>query len=178
MEIIFKDYSTLNKEESLEILKIRNTDFIRKNMINNELINFENHAKWINTLRDNSEKKYFAVICDELVCGSCSLVKENENFTWGIFFKTGINPVISSLCAYLFIENSFLSPDIKKIGSLVKKDNRSAYRFNKNLGFELYKEDEKYFYLELRELKWENSKNSKLLKPIKNYLDKIEYEFK
>ena len=39
MKIVFKDYSTLNEQESFEILNIRNKDFIRKNMITNEIIN-------------------------------------------------------------------------------------------------------------------------------------------
>lgn len=82
------------------------------------------------------------------------------------------------LCLPFFLENCFLNDDIEKLTSLVKKENIIAFGFNKNFGFELYKEDEEYFYLELEKQKWENRKNSKLLKPIKNYLDKINYEFK
>jgi UDP-4-amino-4,6-dideoxy-N-acetyl-beta-L-altrosamine N-acetyltransferase len=178
MKIVFKNYSYLNEKESLEILNIRNTDFIRKNMITSEIITFENHTKWISSLKDNLDKKYFVVICENEILGSCSWVKENEEFTWGIFFKDGVNPIISSVCSYLFLEQCFFDEKIEELDSLVKKENSSAFSFNKNFGFELYKEDEEYFYLELEKQKWENRKNSKLLKPIKNYLDKIEYEFK
>ena len=178
MKIVFKNYSTLNEQESFEILNIRNKDFIRKNMITNEIINLENHTKWINSLKNNLDKKYFAVLCENEVLGSCSWVKEKDEFTWGIFFKEEINPIISSSCTYLFLENCFFNDKIEKLGSLVKKENSIAFSFNKNFGFELYKEDEQYFYLELEKQKWENRKNSKLLKPIKNYLDKIDYEFK
>ena len=178
MKIVFKNYSILNEQESFEILNIRNKDFIRKNMITNEIINLENHIKWINSLKNNLDKKYFAVLCENEVLGSCSWVKEKDEFTWGIFFKEEINPIISSSCTYLFLENCFFNDKIEKLGSLVKKENSIAFSFNKNFGFELYKEDEDGFYLELEKQKWENRKNSKLLKPIKNYLDKIDYEFK
>ena len=178
MKIVFKNYSTLNEQESFEILNIRNKDFIRKNMITNEIISLENHTKWTNSLKNNLDKKYFAVLCENEVIGSCSWVKKKDEFTWGIFFKEEVNPIILSCCAYLFLENCFFNDKIEKLGSLVKKENSIAFSFNKNFGFELYKEDENYFYLELEKQKWENRKNSKLLKPIKNYLDKIDFEFK
>jgi len=177
MKIVFKNYSTLNEQESFEILNIRNKDFIRKNMITNEIISLENHTKWINSLKNNLDKKYFAIICENEVMGSCSWVKEKDEFTWGIFFKEEVNPIISSCCAYLFLENCFFYDKIEKLGSLVKKENTIAFSFNKNFGFELYKEDEDYFYLKLEKEDWENNKNSRLIKSIKKYLDKIEYQF-
>lgn len=86
MKIVFKNYSILNEQESFEILNIRNKDFIRKNMITNEIINLENHIKWINSLKNNLDKKYFAVLCENEVLGSCSWVKEKDEFTWGNIF--------------------------------------------------------------------------------------------
>jgi len=177
MKIVFKNYSTVDEQESFEILKIRNTDYIRKNMITNEIISYENHIKWCESLKTNLQKRYFAVICDEEILGSCSWIKEEMGFTWGIFFKDGVNPIISSVSAYLFLENCFFKDEIKKLNSLVKKKNNIAFNFNKHFGFKIYKEDEEYFYLELEKVTWENNKNSRLIKSIKKYLDTIEYQF-
>lgn len=177
MKIVFKEYSSLSKNQSQEILDIRNLDYIRKNMITNEIISLQNHLKWIESLKTNLEKRYFAVICEDEVLGSCSWVKEENAFTWGIFFKDGVNPIISSCCAYLFLEHCFFDEKIKELGSLVKKENNIALNFNKNFGFKIYKEDEDYFYLKLEKEDWENNKNSRLIKSIKKYLDKIEYQF-
>ncbi len=47
MKIVFKEYSSLSKIQSQEILDIRNLDYIRKNMITNEIISLQNHLKWI-----------------------------------------------------------------------------------------------------------------------------------
>jgi len=66
---------------------------------------------------------------------------------------------------------------IQKIFSSVKKNNSQALNFNKNFGFEIFKDDEEYCYLKLSKEIWENSKKSRLLKPIKRYLDKIEHYF-
>ena len=61
--------------------------------------------------------------------------------------------------------------------NFVKIKNIQALNFNKNFGFEIFKDDEEYCYLKLSKEVWENSKKSRLLKPIKRYLDKIEYYF-
>lgn len=177
MKITFKEYIFLSEIQSEEILNIRNLDYIRKNMITDEIISLENHIKWINSLKTNFEKKYFAVLCENEILGSCSWVKEKNEFTWGIFFKEEVSPIISSYCVYLFLEYCFFDEKMDELTSLVKKENNQAFNFNKNFGFKVYKEDEDYFYLKLEKESWENNKNSRLIKPIKKYLDKIEYQF-
>lgn len=176
MRILFKDYKNLTHEESITILTLRNEENIRKNMIDNQIIELSSHIKFINSLKDNSNKNYFAIICNEEVLGSLSFVKDDKNISWGVFFKNDTNPFITSFATFLFLEYLFANIS-NKIFSLIKKENSKALNFNKNFGFEVYKEDENIFYLELKKCHWESHKNSKLLKPIKNYLDKIEYSF-
>lgn len=177
MKIIFKDYIKLNEKELMDILNLRNQRNIRENMIGSEIISLENHLSWIKTLEKSDNKRYFAIDFENEIVGSLSFVKNKEEVSWGVFFKNEINPFVSSTSTFIFL--NFLFFDIcENIYSSVKKENLKALSFNKNFGFELYKEDENYFYLELEKQKWENRKNSKLLKPIKNYLDKIDYEFK
>lgn len=176
MRILFKDYKNLTQKESLDILNLRNQDVIRNNMIDNQIIDFSNHIKFINSLEANKNKKYFAIICDEEVLGSLSFSKNDENISWGVFFKEGINPFVSSSATFIFLDYLFINV-CDKVFSLVKKENIKAFNFNKNLGFQLYEEDEYFFHLKLEKDYWENHKNSKILKPIKNYLDKIEHYF-
>ena len=176
MKICFKEYSNLTKQESFDVLEIRNLDYIRKNMITNKIISYENHIKWCESLKTNLEKKYFAVFCNNEILGSCSWTNEEMGFIWGIFFKDGVNPIISSASAFLFLENCFKIDNIQNLNSLVKKENIIALNFNKNFGFELHKEDEEYFYLKLEKENWENIKNNRLIKSIQKYLDKIEYQ--
>lgn len=178
MKIVFKEYSVLDEKESFEILEIRNLDYIRKNMINDEIISLENHLNWIKSLKNNLNKVYFAVIYDDKIVGSCSFVKEKDlSHTWGIYFKSDTNPIISSLSSYLFLEYLFFDLKIEEIYSLVKVENVLAYKFNLNFGFTTYLEDEKFYHLKLNKDHWENSKKNRFLISLKKYLDKIDYKF-
>lgn len=176
MKIIFKRFTSLNLEENQNLLEIRNSDYVRFHMENSNKIEYKDHLQFIEKLK-NSSSIYFSVILDSQIIGAVYVNQINGNNYLGLYFKEEINPLISSISTFLFLDYIFLNIH-QNLQSFVKKENSMAFSFNKNFGFELYKEDENYFYLELEKQKWENRKNSKLLKPIKNYLDKIDYEFK
>ena len=176
MNLIFKDYTKLDEKELVSILELRNQKKIREYMINNEIISLENHLNWIESLKKSTDKKYFSVSLEKEIIGSLSYVNDNQKISWGVFFKENINPFVTSSSTFIFL--SYVFEISQTIYSYVKKENLNAFNFNKNFGFKIYDEDENYFYLKLEKEEWENRKNSKLLKPIKNYLDKIDYEFK
>ncbi len=176
LKLIFKDYVNLNEKELVDILNLRNQKNIRENMANDELISLENHLNWVKTLEKNENKRYFAIDSENEIVGSLSFVKDKKDVNWGVFFKNEINPFVSSASTFVFLDFLFLNV-CEELYSYVKKENLKAASFNKSFGFKVYKEDEEYFYLNLQKLSWEKHKNSKLLKPIKNYLDKIEYIF-
>ena len=176
MKIIFKKFTLLSLEENQNLLEIRNSDYVRFHMENSNKIEYKDHLQFIEKLK-NSSSIYFSVILDSQIIGAVYVNQINGNNYLGLYFKEEINPLISSISTFLFLDYIFLNI-YQNLQSFVKKENSMAFSFNKNFGFELYKEDENYFYLELEKQKWENRKNSKLLKPIKNYLDKIDFEFK
>ena len=78
---------------------------------------------------------------------------------------------------FWFFLDFIFSKFSEDVNSFVKIKNIQALNFNKNFGFEIFKEDEDFFYLKLSKEVWENSKKSRLLKPIKRYLDKIKHYF-
>lgn len=175
MNLEFKNFIYLNDRELKEILELRNQNYIKDNMVNNETIRLENHLNFIDALKTLGNRKYFAVLEENKIIGSLYFVK-NEELTWGLYFKEEINPIIKSCVTYLFLDFIF-SKFSEDINSFVKRKNIQALNFNKNFGFEIFKEDEEYYYLKLSKELWENRKNSKLIKPIKRYLDKIECYF-
>ena len=144
-------------------------------MINNEPISLENHILFIESLKENKNKTYFAIFFDNQLIGSLNIIK-NEELTWGLYFKEEANPIIKSCATYLFLDFIF-SKFNEDINSFVKRKNIQALNFNKNFGFEVFKEDEEYYYLKLSKELWKDKKDSKIIKPIKRYLDKIEYYF-
>ncbi len=176
MKIFFKNFIYLDERETREILELRNQKYVKDNMANNETISLENHLTFINSLKTLKNRKYFAVLESSEIIGSLNFVK-NEELSWGLYFKEDANPIIKSCATYLFLEFIFSKFD-EEINSHVKKTNTQALGFNKNFGFKGFKEDEDFIYLKLSKTNWQNQKNSKLLKPIKRYLDKIEHKFK
>ena len=175
LKIVFKNFIFLNDIEKKDILELRNKEYVRENMINSEPISLENHILFIESLKENKNKTYFAIFFDNQLIGSLNITK-NEELIWGLYFKEEANPIIKSCVTYLFLDFIF-SKFSEDVNSFVKIKNIQALNFNKNFGFEIFKEDEEYFYLKLSKEVWENSKKSRLLKPIKRYLDKIEYYF-
>ncbi len=175
MKIVFKNFISLNDIEKKNILELRNKEYVRENMVNSEPIILENHLLFIESLKESKNKTYFAIFFDNQLIGSLNIIK-NEELIWGLYFKEEINPIIKSCVTYLFLDFIF-SKFSEDINSFVKRKNIQALNFNKNFGFEIFKEDEEYYYLKLSKELWENRKNSKIIKPIKRYLDKIECYF-
>ena len=178
MILKFKNFINLYEEEKIDILEIRNSKYVRENMSNDNIIEKNAHFNWIENLVNDQNSKYFAIIFDNKLQGSVyfNINQQNECF-WGIYLDERSSAIISSLSAYIFLEFIINTMSIEKIFSSVKKNNSQALNFNKNFGFEIFKDDEEYCYLKLSKEVWENSKKSRLLKPIKRYLDKIEYYF-
>lgn len=175
MKIVFKNFISLNQIEKKEILELRNKEYIRENMINSEPISLENHLLFIESLKENKNKKYFALFKEDEFLGSMNFIKE-DILSWGLYFQNEINPILKTCSTYIFLEYIFENLD-EEINSFVKKSNFQALNFNKNFGFTKTDEDEEFIYLKLTKEDWINQKSSKLLKPIKRYLDKIEYYF-
>jgi UDP-4-amino-4,6-dideoxy-N-acetyl-beta-L-altrosamine N-acetyltransferase len=176
LKIIFKNFIHLDEKEANYILEIRNQKNIKYNMKNNETISLENHLHFINSLKTSENKKYFAILQKNEIIGSVYYVKNKELF-FGLYFKEEINPILKSCVTYLFLEYIF-NKFYEEINSFVKKSNIIALSFNKNFGFKNFEEDKEFIYLKLSSKNWENQKKSKLLKPIKKYLDKMEYQFR
>lgn len=175
MTLTLKDYVKLNQKELIEILHIRNENYIKENMINVQTIGIEEHLSWVKSLKNQNYMKYFAVFSENEIIGSLSFVIREKKLNWGVFFKEKTNPFLSSASTFIFLEYLFLNQT--QIYSCVKKRNMKALNFNKNFGFKIYAEDEDYYYLNLRDSFWQEHKKTRLLKPIKNYLDKIKYHF-
>lgn len=176
MKIIFKNFIFLDENEIIEVLELRNKEYIRDNMINSEPISLKNHLLFIESLKKNKNRTYFTILFDNQLIGSVNIIK-NEELIWGLYFKEDINPILKSCATYIFLEYIF-SKFKENLNSFVKKSNIIALNFNKNFGFKSFKDDEEFIYLKLSKDDWQMQKNSKLLKPIKKYLDKIDYQFK
>lgn len=176
MRVVFKDFVLLKEDEIKEILKLRNQENIRENMLNSGEIALKDHLFFIENLAKIKNKRYFAIFEEDKLLGSVNFTKE-DILSWGLYFQNKINPILKTCSIYVFLNFIFSNFD-EDINSFVKKSNLQALNFNKNFGFKSFKEDNELVYLKLSKDDWEDQKSSKLLKPIKKYLDKIEFIFK
>ncbi len=106
MKIVFKNFIFLNDIEKKDILELRNKEYVRENMINSEPISLENHILFIESLKENKNKTYFAIFFDNQLIGSLNIIK-NEELIWGLYFKEEANPIIKSCVTYLFFRFYF-----------------------------------------------------------------------
>ncbi len=182
MKLLFKEFTELDFIEHKALLEIRNSNYVKKNMKTESIIEIKDHVEWVIKLKKSKTSLYFAIFEDNSIVGSVSITFINNNEStciWGIYLKEKINPLVSSISSYLIIERIFNELNLKKIYSEVKKENIAAYKFNIRLGF---KEEEKpkedrYFSLFLDVDTWGKNTNSNIIRIIKKRLDKIEYQF-
>ena len=121
-----------NTEDSdmLRILEIRNLDEVRKQMINQELINIEDHKKWwlSKKQKDSSEEEIFILRKDKQTIGMFRFWfdKKYNAGNWGMFRDVRINDPLSGIFIEYFAIEYFFSSKLNKNDNLiaqVKKGN-------------------------------------------------------
>ena len=148
--IIFKDYKLLDEKEHIELLNLRNSDYIRESSNNKKIILLETHMKWVQNLDNN--QKYFAVFYDNKIIGGVNFkFKKNEVYEWGIFFQK-INPIITFQVFCICLE--FLFERFETLYSEVLKNNQKAFEFNLFFGIKPYKEDKEKYYMKISKIEW------------------------
>lgn len=185
MILEFKNYILLSLKEHNEVLSIRNSDHVRNNMKNKDIIDIQEHLNWIENLKKDTHNSYYAVLVNGIISGAVYITEIDYGkgvCTWGLYFKNNINPFISSFSAYLLIDRVFKILDMKRLNLEVNKLNINAYKFDLNFGFQVYDEyrdmSDEYYLMFMNQDSWDKHKNTGLLKTIGRKLNKIEYTFK
>jgi len=184
MNLIFKDFIYLDKEEAIEILRMRNSEYVRRNMHSSGIIQKEDHLCWIEGLKNDKSSLHYAVFCDEKIVGAINITKispDKERCSWGLYFKEGTSPLVSSISAYLMIDKVFYDFGILQIVISVKKFNKNAYRFDTNLGFvengKIVVEKDEYIKMSMDRYRWKSVESKPLLKTLRKKINTIEYKF-
>lgn len=144
------NYVDCTHEQQLEILRLRNLDAIRKWMVNPEIISEESHFRFIETLKGNSERLYFAIYRDGLLVGTYNLTNEGDGI-----WERGIiaNPSTQGTGQTEIWERQILSSlpsKIKAVSAKVKQGNLRSIKYHKKLGYKEQSRDNGYIYFILR----------------------------
>ena len=145
------NYVECTHEQNLEILNMRNLDDVRKWMVNSEVILEEDHFRFVECLKDNPNRLYFAVYRDGLLVGTYNLTKQDEGI-----WERGIiaNPETKEKGETAKWERQILAGisnhGIKTVTAKVKQNNLRSIKYHKKLGYHELSSDNEYIYFILR----------------------------
>lgn len=174
-KIILKDYLLLSNDEHKNLLEIRNKDYIREVSLDSTVIEFENHLSFINSLK-NSDKKFFAIIFQDKIIGGVNVFNTNKKIKWGVFFLNEANLLVKSIVPLYFLNYIFEKYDKDEIFLDVKKSNINTISYDKNLGFEIFKEDDKIISMKMSKEKFQKEKEKSFLKRVVKQMGRYSFE--
>lgn len=133
-----------------EILALRNRNDVRMWMVNHESISEESHFKFIESLKGNPNRLYFAIYKDRKLVGTYNLSNEGEG-VW----ERGIiaNPTTQGTGQTEKWERQILRGlpiQIKAVSAKVKYDNMRSIRYHEKLGYKKQSNDDEYIHYLLK----------------------------
>ena len=144
------NYVDCTKEQILDILALRNRDDVRSWMVNPELIPEENHFKFVESLKDNPNRLYYAIYKNCILLGTYNLTNDGDGI-----WERGIiaNPSTQGTGQTEKWERQILSSlphEIKAVSAKVKQDNLRSIKYHEKLGYQEQSRDNEYIYYILR----------------------------
>jgi len=139
-EVKLENYVNTSKNDQTLTLKMRNHSEVRKFMFNQKEISEDSHMKFIQTLAERTDIRYFLVKRNQKVIGSINFSQINlhNSVEFGIytnpFEKKNIAGRILEAAA---IHYAFYELGVRKIKLKVLANNDRAINFYKKSGFEL-----------------------------------------
>lgn len=140
------NYVDCTREQNLDILALRNRDDVRSWMVNPELIPKENHFKFVESLKKNLNRLYYAIYKNGILVGTYNLTNEGDG-VW----ERGIiaNPSTQGTGQTEKWERQILSnlpSEIKAVSAKVKQDNLRSIKYHEKLGYKEKSKDNEYIY--------------------------------
>lgn len=178
MKVEFTNYIQLTQTEHKKLLTIRNFAYIRKQMKNSALIDFQEHLQWVENLKTNKNVMHYAIQIDKTIVGALNVTNKRCNFStseWGVFFKNPVASLIKSTATIFFLQHLFDTLHTQIIYADVKKNNKNALTFNKNLGFKEIEIKNDIVVLSLNNENFRNKQESFLLKNIMKKMKSFEF---
>lgn len=146
--LTFIDYTRLPLDKHEEVWQIRNEWDIRKHMDSTNIIPWENHCRFIESLIDNTSKTYWAVYQDDEFLASVNITYLSDNVVErGIFispsqFGKSVGSKIECAMFELLKSMSIVAVEAK-----VLHGNAVSLAFHDKNEYKKYHEDDKYCYL-------------------------------
>lgn len=149
--LAIKNFVSLSDDELIKILELRNSERVRNNMANSEIISLDSHLSFCRSLKNRKDIFYFGVYVNSSLEGVLDLkFFDNDKLSYesGSYFieKSKYNISYYANLAGFIIAKSM---GLKRVTCYVLKDNLQAMLLNTcKLKYKITHSDEKYYYLE------------------------------
>ena len=131
------NFTQLNRDEKVLVLKWRNSDFIKKWMYNRTEIDLKKHLEYIDMLKTKEDRVYFLVKCRKEAIGVVNLsdIKSSSSAELGIYMNPELR-AYGRLLIYKLIEYAFKYLKLKCLYANVYVENINAIRLYEKLHFQ------------------------------------------
>ncbi len=148
-EIVFENILGCDKETQKALRTWRNEPFVREQMTTTHEISESEHEAWLKSIKENSSKKTFIAFVNGEPFGVCNLRLDGKSGEFGfyIFRKNLLGFGLGARMCEKFLSFAAKIGDIERVTSTVLKTNVKSFGLHKKLGFEVYAEDERNYYL-------------------------------
>ncbi|AJD06815.1 UDP-4-amino-4,6-dideoxy-N-acetyl-beta-L-altrosamine N-acetyltransferase [Campylobacter lari] len=144
--IVLKDFIHLNQEEIELILKWRNDENIAKFM-KTQNITLKEHLIFLSSLKTDITKKYFLVYDDKNIIGVIDFINiTNHSCEFGLY---GIKKGVGELLMQEVKNYAFNILKVQTLNACVFKENTKALNLYLKHGFEVIKEDNNFYFVNL-----------------------------
>lgn len=143
------NYTELTSEESYRVWQIRNLPEIRQNMSDPHAFDFNSHCLYIEKLKANPFKQYWAAFINEECVGTYNLVNIHDHIAErGLlvvpeFQGKGIAQAMDKKMEVIFREL-----EIKLLKAEVLKTNVRSFNYHQKMGYTLFAQDLQFYYLQ------------------------------
>ena len=145
------NYVDCTHEQQLEILNLRNLDDVRRWMVTPEIISEENHFRFVDSLKGDPNRLYFAVFKNGILTGTYNLTKKDKE-TWerGIIASPGTQGKNETEKWEHQILAGLPKCGINVLTAKVKRDNPRSVGYHEKLGYQEQARDDEFIYYILR----------------------------
>ncbi|GAE87801.1 UDP-4-amino-4,6-dideoxy-N-acetyl-beta-L-altrosamine N-acetyltransferase [Acetivibrio straminisolvens] len=138
----YVNYINILELDNIYIDKLRNwrnQDFVRKRMFNQEIITEKEHARFIEHLRNNSEKSYYICFLGSRPFGVLcyDFYKKNNNLEFGYYLveQEFINSGLGIVMEYSLLNHAFYDLKVNKVFCRTMSSNEKVVHLHTNFGF-------------------------------------------
>ena len=141
------NYTDCTDSQLEEIFILRNLPEIRKWMTNPELISWDEHMKFVEKLRHDDDRRYYAIYNNGNLVATYNLTKESVT-TWerGIITSPRFQGSGSTVELERIVLSKLPVDEFTTIVAKVKLSNGRSIRYHEKVGYQEVNRDKEYIY--------------------------------